>query len=174
MAKVIFLDRDGVINKCAKEHEYITVWENFEFLENVPEAIKLLNRAGYKIVVVSNQRGVARGVMTKNEVDELHKRVNEYLDSKDANIDYFLYCPHEVGECSCRKPEIGLFLAAERLFDIDKLNSYMIGDSESDIIAGHNFGVKTVFIGNHNSLADICCSSLYEAVQIILAGRMYV
>ena len=174
MVKVIFLDRDGVINKCAKEHEYITQWENFEFLENVPKAIKLLNDAKYKIVVISNQRGIARGVMTKNEVDELHKRVNEYLNKKDTNIDLFLYCPHEIGECNCRKPGIGLFLAAERLFNVDKSHSYMIGDNESDIIAGHDFGVKTVFIGDHNSLADICCNSLYEAVQIILAGRRYV
>jgi D-glycero-D-manno-heptose 1,7-bisphosphate phosphatase len=169
MVKVIFLDRDGVINKCAKEHEYITRWEDFQFLENVPEAIKLLNDAGYKIVVISNQRGIARGVMTKDEVDELHKRANEYLNKKDANIDFFLYCPHDIGECNCRKPEIGLFLAAERLLDVDKLHSYMIGDSESDIASGHNFGVKTVFIGDHNSLAHICCKSLYEAVQIILA-----
>lgn len=171
MAKVIFLDRDGIINKPAKEHEYITRWENFEFLENVPEAIKLLNDAGYKIVVISNQRGITRGIMTKDEVDELHKRVNEYLNKKDANIDCFLYCPHEIGKCNCRKPDIGLFLAAERLYDVDKPHSYMIGDSESDIVAGHSFGVKTVFIGGCNSLADICCESLYEAVQIILHGN---
>ncbi|MBL4934677.1 HAD family hydrolase [Clostridium sp. YIM B02515] len=172
MVKVIFLDRDGVINKCAKEHEYITQWENFEFLENVPKAIKLLTDAKYKIVVISNQRGIARGVMTKNEVDELHKRVNEYLNSKDTNIDLFLYCPHEIGECNCRKPGIGLFLAAEKLFNVDKSHSYMIGDSDSDIAAGHNFGVKTIFIGDYNNLADICCKSLYEAVQIILGiGR---
>ncbi len=169
MEKVIFLDRDGVINKCAKEHEYITRWEDFEFLENVPEAIKSLNHVGYKVVVISNQRGIARGIMTKHEVDELHKKVNEYLNKKAANIDCFLYCPHETYECNCRKPEIGLFLAAEKLFQVDKLHSYMIGDSESDIMAGHKFGVKTVFIGGHNSLADICCKSLYEAVQIILA-----
>lgn len=168
MVKVIFLDRDGVINKCAKDHEYITRWENFEFLENVTEAIRLLNDAEYKIVVISNQRGIARGIVTKDEVDELHKRVNEYLNKKSANIDCFLYCPHEIGECNCRKPDIGLFLATERLYDVDKSHSYMIGDSESDIVAGHNFGAKTVFIGGYNSLADICCKSLYEAVQIVL------
>ena len=168
MAKVIFLDRDGVINKCAKEHQYITRWENFEFLERVPEAIRLLNNAGYKIVVVSNQRGIARGITTKVEVDELHKRVNEYLNQRGANIDCFLYCPHEIGKCNCRKPDIGLFLAAERLYDVDKSHSYMIGDSESDIVAGNNFGVKTVFVGGYNSLADICCKNLYEAVQAVL------
>lgn len=174
MVKVIFLDRDGVINKCAKEHEYITRWESFEFLENVPEAIRLLNDAEYKIVVISNQRGIARGIMAKDEVDELHKRVNAYLNSKGANIDFFLYCPHEIGECNCRKPGIGLFLASERLYDVDKSHSYMIGDSESDIVAGRNFGVNTIYIGGYNSLADICCKSLYEAVQIVLAeGRRY-
>ncbi|MCX7922552.1 MAG: HAD family hydrolase [Clostridia bacterium] len=171
MAKVIFLDRDGVINKCAKEHEYITQWEYFEFLENVPGAIRLLNNEEYKIVVISNQRGIARGIMTKDEVDELHQRVNEYLNNNGANIDCFLYCPHETGKCNCRKPDIGLFLAAERLFEVDKIHSYMIGDSESDIIAGKNYGVKTVFIGEYNSLADVCCKSLYEAVQIILKGE---
>jgi D-glycero-D-manno-heptose 1,7-bisphosphate phosphatase len=168
MVKVIFLDRDGVMNKCAKQHEYITRWENFEFLENVTEAISLLNDAEYKIVVISNQRGIARGIMTQDEVDELHKRVNEYLNNKGANIDCFLYCPHEMGECNCRKPDIGLLLSAERVYDVDKSHSYMIGDSESDIVTGYNFGVKTVFIGGYHSLADICCKSLYEAVQIVL------
>lgn len=171
MAKVIFLDRDGVINKCAKEHEYINRWENFEFLEKVPEAIRFLNKADYKIVVVSNQRGIARGIITKNEVDKLHNKVNEYLKSVGANIDCFLYCPHEIGKCNCRKPDIGLFLSAERLYEVEKSRSYMIGDSESDVIAGNNFGVKTVFVGGYNNLADICCESLYEAVQIILNGE---
>jgi HAD superfamily hydrolase (TIGR01662 family) len=107
--------------------------------------------------------------MTNDEVDKLHKRINGYLNNNGANIDLFLYCSHEIGECNCRKPDIGLFLRAERLYDIDKSHSYMIGDSESDILAGYNFGVKTVFIGRDNSLADICCENLYEAVQIILS-----
>lgn len=171
MVDVIFLDRDGVINKCAKEHQYITCWETFKFLEGVPRAIKLLNDAGYKVVVISNQRAIARGMATKDQVDELHKRVNEFLNKQGANIDYFLYCPHEIGQCNCRKPDIGLFLAAERLLEVDKSHSYMIGDSQSDIVAGNKYGVKTIFIGGPNSLADISCQSLYEAVQIILARR---
>jgi len=171
VVKVVFLDRDGVINKRAKKHEYIFKWEAFEFLENVPEAIRLLNNAEYKVIVISNQRGIARGIMTKGEVEELHKKVNESLNKEGANIDCFFYCPHEIGECNCRKPDIGLFLEAESLYEIDKSLSYMVGDSESDIVAGINFGVKTVFVDGYCSLADICCKNLYEAVQVILNQR---
>jgi histidinol phosphatase-like enzyme len=88
-----------------------------------------------------------------------------------ANIDLFLYCPHDIGECNCRKPDIGLFLEAERFFDVDKSQSYMIGDRESDIAAGRDYGVKTILIGAHHSLADLCCKTLYEAVQVVLEGR---
>lgn len=171
MDKVVFLDRDGVINKNAKEHEYITCWADFEFLANVPEAIYSLNNAGYKVVVVSNQRGIARGITTRAAVDELHKKINEYLNKMGAGIDCFLYCPHDIAECSCRKPNTGLFLASERLFDVDKSRSYMIGDRASDIEAGHTYGVKTIFVGGYNGQADTCCKDLYEAVKIILHGE---
>lgn len=165
--KIVFLDRDGVINKCAAPHEYIINWDKFKFLENVPRAIMVLNNAGYKVVIISNQRCIALGIATSEQIEELHGRLNEELQKHNAHIDAFYYCPHNIGECDCRKPEIGLFHKVEQLFEVDKLNSYMIGDSESDVLAGQRYGVTTIFIGN-KKIGDFQCSSLYEATKIIL------
>jgi len=165
--KIVFLDRDGVINKCAKPHEYIAKWEDFEFIDHVPEAIKLLNDACYKVVVISNQRCVACGIATLEEVNALHEKLNEVLAKSGAHIDAFYICPHDIGTCKCRKPKIGLFLQAEQDFSVDKNRSYMIGDSESDIIAGQRYGIETIFIGDR-IIGDFQCGSLYEATKNIL------
>jgi len=167
MDRVLFLDRDGVINKCAAPHEYITSWDKFELLENVPEAIKLMNDSGYKVVIITNQRCIARGIATAKQVEALHERLNEELSMYGAHIDAFYYCPHDIGECNCRKPEIGLFLKAEQNLDVDKSQSYMIGDSESDILAGQRFGVHTIFIGDYVRNYDMRFSSLLEAAKFI-------
>lgn len=163
----MFLDRDGVINKCAKAHEYITKWEDFKLLYRVPEAIKLLNNAGYKVIVISNQRCVAHGITTLEKVNVLHEKLNDVLTQGGAHIDAFYVCPHDIGTCKCRKPETGLFLQAEQNFSVDKEQSYMIGDSEADIIAGQRYGVKTIFIGD-KKIGNYQCGSLYEASKIIL------
>jgi len=168
MEKVIFLDRDGVINSRAQEHEYITCREQFIVLELVPEAVALLNRNGFKVVVVSNQRGIARGLMTEEDLKIIHRKLDQVLEKKNAHIDYYFHCPHNIGECDCRKPETGLLQKAEKIMDIDKSSSYMIGDSESDILAGRRYGVKTIFIGNGNKEADVCSNTLYDAVKYIL------
>ncbi|MCC8104936.1 MAG: HAD family hydrolase [Clostridiales bacterium] len=142
--KAVFLDRDGLINRQALPHQYITKWEEFEFLPNVPEAIRELNNAGYLVLIVTNQRGIARGIVTMEEVEELHHQMCKTLEANGAGIDGIYVCPHNDGECHCRKPEIGLFLQAEQEFEIDKESSWMVGDSESDAQAGKNYGVRTI------------------------------
>ena len=143
-AKTIFLDRDGVINRQPAPHDYVKRWEEFEFLPGVPQAIRRLNEAGYRVLVVTNQRGIALQRMTTDDVNDIHSHMREELAKNGAHVDGIYVCPHDYGQCRCRKPDIGLFLQAERDFEIDKRASYMIGDDKSDIIAGQRYGVKGI------------------------------
>lgn len=146
--KTVFLDRDGVINKCAAPHCYISKWEEFHFLPGAIEGIRSLNKAGYLVLIVSNQRGIARGLYTRKDVDELHEKMCNVLKENDAYIDGIYICPHDDRVCSCRKPLPGLFYQAENEWMIDKEHSWCIGDFESDILAGRDYGVKTILIGS--------------------------
>lgn len=144
--KAVFLDRDGVINRCAPPHKYIRTWDEFTFLPGAIEGIRRLNEAGFQIFVITNQRGIARGLMTMEDLAMLHTRMCEQLEQAGARIDGIYVCPHGEGVCDCRKPRIGLFKQVERQSPIDKVHSWMIGDSQSDILSGQTYGVKTVLI----------------------------
>ena len=157
MNKTVFLDRDGLINRQAPPHEYISERKDFEILPKVPEAIKALNEAGYLIILVTNQRGISRGMLTMEKLNDIHKFMCEEIEKYGAHIDDIYICPHDNGQCRCRKPDIGLFLQAEKNFKIDKSASWMVGDSETDVEAGRRYGVKTILT-----------KDLYEAVQTIL------
>jgi D-glycero-D-manno-heptose 1,7-bisphosphate phosphatase len=177
MNKAAFLDRDGVINqKAPTEDEYITRWEEMELLPGVVEAIALLNRAGFQVIVVSNQRCVAKGLLTVSELDSLHQRLCNELEALGAKIDESYYCPHEEQPpCSCRKPEPGMLFKAASEHQIDLNSSWMIGDSEKDVEAGRRAGCRTARIlrprvapdGN----AEVFARSLLEAVQQILRAE---
>lgn len=144
MRKAVFLDRDGVINRQAPIHDYIKTWDAFEFLPGVAGAIRELNEAGYLVLIISNQRGVARGMMTMETVREIDRRMCAELAKEGAHIDGIYVCPHDYGQCTCRKPDIGLFLQAERDFPIDKAASWTIGDSDIDVEAGRRYGTRTI------------------------------
>jgi histidinol-phosphate phosphatase family domain/HAD-superfamily hydrolase, subfamily IIIA len=171
LGKTVFLDRDGVINACAKEHDYIKTWGEFRFLNGTIAAIRMLNEAGYQVIVVTNQRGVAQGLMTEQDVDYIHECMCRELAKQGGHIDAIYVCPHEKGKCTCRKPQTGLFLQAERRFRIDKSFSWMIGDSESDMEAGKRYGVKTIFLGEGNPV-ECSCNSLKDAARIILESEL--
>ena len=161
--KIAFLDRDGVINEKAPEHDYIKSWNDFHFKQGAIEGIRLLNTKGFKVVVVTNQRGIARGLMSQDDLENIHIKMCEYLQSNNARIDAIFYCPHEKGTCSCRKPDIGLFLQAEKVFNIEKSQSIMIGDSLSDIEAGENYGVKAYLLASEESLKNLLASLIILA-----------
>ena len=152
MEKVIFLDRDGTLNV---EVNYLHRKEDLVLLPGVPEALKAFKDQGYKLVVITNQAGVARGYYTEEDVKELHRYMNELLAGQGAGIDAFYYCPHHpehgIGKykipCHCRKPETGMFEMAEQDVEVDKASSWMIGDKLIDIEAGRNYGVRTVLVG---------------------------
>ena len=174
MKRAAFLDRDGVINRRPPEGQYVTRWEELQFLPGVPEAIILLTRAGYEVYVVTNQRGVAKGLLTQDELESIHQWMCQELAEAGAVITKVYYCPHEKHPpCTCRKPAPGMLLTAAQSYDLDLASSWMVGDSDIDVAAGRNAGCKTVRIVQKdaigNSDADLSAPSLIAAVHQILA-----
>jgi D-glycero-D-manno-heptose 1,7-bisphosphate phosphatase len=173
MPKAAFLDRDGVINRKAPDGQYITRWEDVEFLPRVAEAIALLNQAGFSVIVVSNQRGVAKGLVSVKELERIHRLMVEHLAASNASLRAIYYCPHDITPaCACRKPAPGMLFQAAREHRIDLPNSWMVGDSDIDVQAGRNAGCKTARILRSDVIpkieADLSAASLCEAVQKLI------
>lgn len=173
MQKAVFLDRDGVVNRKAPEGEYVTCWEQMDFLPGVANAIELLNRAGFHVIVISNQRCVAKGLITRTGVERLHDRMRHALAQAGAIVDAVYYCPHEKdGDCNCRKPQPGMLLRAKQEHGIDLAASWMIGDSETDVEAGRIAGCRTARllqdVPQTGSQADLFAPFLLEATRKIL------
>lgn len=150
MKRAVFLDRDGTINI---EKEYLYLTKDFEFVPGVPAAIKKLNDAGFLVIVVSNQSGVARGYYTEDDVYYLHSHIDNLLAEHGAHIDAWLFCPHHPDgrgsyalPCTCRKPEPGMLLQAAKRFHVDLEKSFMIGDKLIDIVAGKKAGCHSSFM----------------------------
>lgn len=173
MNKAAFLDRDGVLIRKAPEGQYVTRWDDSEVLPGAIEAVGLFNDTGVMVVVISNQRCVGRGLVTAEEVDALHARMRIVFRTAGARIDDIYYCPHDAEPpCPCRKPEPGMLLEAARVYDIDLQDSWMIGDSESDVRAGHAAGCKTVRLIDaevaDSGTGDLRATSLLDATREIL------
>lgn len=145
MDKILFLDRDGVINKKAPPHQHITTPDDFIILPNVKEALLYAKAKGYKIIVITNQRSVPKEIY-----DMIHTKMLTDL----PEIEDVFVCPHEDGKCNCRKPLPGLFYQAANKYDVDKEQSLMIGDSQSDLDAATAYGIKAILTTN-----------LYETVK---------
>ena len=141
----MFLDRDGIINQKALEHDYIKNWDEFHFLPGVKEAIRRIREKGYLVIVVTNQRGIARGLMTEKDLEGIHRKMCEELQKHGASIDDIFYCPHDIKDnCTCRKPQPGMLIQAQKKWDIDFAQSYIIGDSNSDVEAGQRVGCRGI------------------------------
>jgi D-glycero-D-manno-heptose 1,7-bisphosphate phosphatase len=182
LSRAVFLDRDGVINQRPPEGDYITRWEDFHILPGVAEGIALLNHAGYSVIVVTNQRCIAKGLITEADLQTMHEGMTGVLERSGAKIDATYYCPHETDPpCDCRKPAPGMLLSAARSRGIDLQTSWMIGDSDNDVAAGANAGCKTARvvatdatsierapISEATIAADIVAASLLDAVRQIL------
>lgn len=170
--RFVFLDRDGVVNRKAPSGAYVISWDQFEILPGVESAIADLNQTHRRVIVVTNQRGVALGRMSESDLRAVHEGLKIYLGSHEAHLDAIYYCPHDVGQCGCRKPATGLFQRAFTDFpDARAGNSAMIGDSYSDMLAGATMGMKTILITDSAhadiravELANACARSLREAV----------
>lgn len=142
----LFLDRDGVINV---EKNYLHKIEDFEFIDGIFELCKKYQELGYKIIVVTNQSGIARGYYSENDFEKLTAWMIQTFREKGIVIDGIYHCPHHPdisGACSCRKPEPGMLLDAAKEHAIDLANSILVGDSERDIVAAHRVGVKESYL----------------------------
>ena len=159
----LFLDRDGVINKKI-EGDYVRSWSQFEFLPKTIEALKILSTIFGRIIIVTNQRGIGRGLMTEKDLLNIHKKMMKTFYKEGIKIDKIYYCPHDYKKeiCDCRKPKIGMALQAKKDFsEIDFSKSIMVGDSLSDIEFGKNAGMKSILIGYNNDKI-LSFNSLYE------------
>jgi len=149
--RAVFLDRDGTINEDVVhlDHE-----GDLELIEGAAAGIALLNEAGFKVVIVTNQSVVARGRITELQLQQIHLTLSEMLSASGARFDAIYYCPHHpaagIGEylvnCDCRKPKPGMLLQASRELDIDLQRSFIVGDKLSDLAAGRAAGCRDVLV----------------------------
>lgn len=145
--KVIFLDRDGVINKYPGDKLYVTSLRKFKFLPNAKKAVALLSKNGYRIFVASNQAGVGKGTYSQKTLDIITAKLLADIQKSGGRIDKVYYCTHrkEAG-CACRKPKPGLLKQAAREFKFNLKNVYFIGDTTRDIFTAHAAGCKAVLV----------------------------
>jgi histidinol-phosphate phosphatase family protein len=176
---VVFLDRDGVIN--VDRRDYVKSWAEFKFLPQVFEALRLLKKNNLRVVVVTNQSAVGRGLMSIRTLREIHKKMLRAIEAKGGRIEAIYFCPHRPDEnCKCRKPKPGMVLRAKKDLKIDLSRSYLVGDSRKDVGLAQSVGVKCVRVSSRISAKQpprhrqwatdwpLLAGSLREAVDIIL------
>lgn len=159
----LFLDRDGVLNRKI-ENGYVLDPSMLEILPGVTEAIRNLSNIFGRIIVVTNQRGIGRGMMTEKDLQSIHAVLLEKVKEDGGRIDGIFYCPHNIeGNCDCRKPKPGLALKAKQIFpEINFAKSIMVGDSDSDIEMGKLLGMVTVKISQDGSRGNSKSDFLFE------------
>lgn len=176
--KAIFLDRDGTINKYVG---FVRKKEEFELLPHVSETIRKFNELGFLVIIITNQPVIARGEVSYEELEVIHNKMETLLGNDGAYVDAIYYCPHHPDkgfdgeivdlkiDCDCRKPKPGLIFKAAEDFNIDLENSWMIGDSENDIVAGKRAGCKTILVNeNYNDYKqDFYVTDIKEILNII-------
>ena len=183
MNKAIFLDRDGVVNV---EKNFVLSPEEMELIKEAPEAIRLINNSSYLAIVVTNQSAVARNLISLDELSRIHQKLQSDLKEKGAYLDAIYYCPHHpdydsskgnpelIIDCTCRKPKAGMLLRASEEWQLNLKQSYLIGDSERDVLAGKAAGCITIGvrtgknIENFSVVPDFVFDNVLEATEFIL------
>ncbi|MCB0282767.1 MAG: HAD family hydrolase [Calditrichae bacterium] len=185
MNKAVFLDRDGTINE---EMGYINHISRFKIFDYFFPALKILKDLGYKVIIITNQSGIARGYFSESLVKEIHSSLKLEAQNKGTEIDGIYYCPHHKDgiiekysiECTCRKPKPGLILKAKQEHDINFSESFMIGDRYKDMEFAFKNGLKTIMvmtgygIGEYTyqkntwpQLPDYICENILQAAETI-------
>ena len=170
--KTIFLDRDGVINK---EVSYLHMIKDCEFIDGIFEACNYFQNIGFTIVIITNQSGIARGLFTENDYQILTDWITEQFNKKGIHLLDIFHCPHGPDSlCNCRKPMPGMLFEAQNKYDIDKTNSWLIGDKEVDIIAANNAGISNTILlrSGHKLNEDISkakhiLDSVIDSIKVI-------
>ncbi len=151
--RAIFIDRDGTINL---DVHYLDDPDKFEMYPGVGEGVKKLKDSGFKVIVITNQSGIARGYFTEKQLSDIHERMKKEFREFDVMLDGIYYCPHHPDDnCNCRKPNTGLFEKAIREHNIDVKKSYMLGDKILDVGAGKKIGARTVLVPEPNMREEI-------------------
>ncbi|NQT06462.1 MAG: HAD-IIIA family hydrolase [Candidatus Omnitrophica bacterium] len=183
--KIIFLDRDGVINKDPAgwtKHSYVTCPGDFHFLPGAKEAIKKLTDAGYEIIVLSNQAGISRGYYNTEALKAINEKMLKEITASGGRIRSTHYCHHKTDDgCNCRKPKTGLFEMATKAMKLDFNETFFIGDGSMDVEAGKKVGCKTILLlCGKSKLEDVKAwkykpdyikKDLSEAVDWLLEGE---
>jgi len=170
----LFLDRDGVINE-KRENDYVKNWGEFSFTNGAIDAISRLSNIFGKILVVTNQRGVGKGIMTEMQLLSIHDELTKAANQSGGRIDKIFYCTDLLDTSDCRKPNIGMALKAKMYFpEIDFRKSIMIGDSMTDIEFGKRLNMYTIYISKTQlqselfKIADYKCDSLFHAAEHLI------
>jgi D-glycero-D-manno-heptose 1,7-bisphosphate phosphatase len=172
--RAVFLDRDGVINRKMPEGDYVKNWSEFIFLPGVFEALEILKANEILSIVITNQACITKGIITEIQLLDIHNKMQREIQAHNGNIDAIYFCPHDLSaRCECRKPKPGLILRAiedflKKEIKINSNESFLIGDTESDIIAGQAAGLMTIKIGNPQEFTAPAGKSLLEAVRKIV------
>jgi len=163
MNKAVFIDRDGVINND-EGHYYVYKPEDFKLNKDIIEGFQVLQKAGYKLIIITNQGGVAKGEYTEDDVEIVHGHFLQIMFDNEIRITDIYYCPHHntVSDCDCRKPKPGMIMQAIDEHQIDKNHSYLIGDSARDIEAGTAAGLKQCFKIEANASILPACKAIVE------------
>ena len=153
LKKVVFLDRDGVINRDSPD--YIKSWAEFEFLPGSIDAIRRLSASGFTIIVITNQSAINRGMVPVRELEHMHKRMRQAVAEGGGEIRDIFFCPHTPDEgCDCRKPLPGLIHSAQKAYHADLSDACMVGDNATDILCARNAGcARAVLVRTGNFLA---------------------
>lgn len=159
MSKAVFIDRDGVINSDEGLY-YIYKPEDFKLNDGIVDNIFNLKKAGYAVIVISNQGGIGKGLYTTKDCDKLHEMLKAELALKGVVLDEIYYCPHhpDICNCLCRKPASLLLEKAIARFGIEISKSYLIGDSKRDIEAAEKVGIKGILVNKNSNIKEVCNS----------------
>lgn len=180
--RVIFLDRDGVINRYPGDTKYVTAWKEFHFLPRVRLAIAKLHKNRFRLFVISNQAGVNKGIFSQETLDAITKKMLYEIEESGGKIEGAYYCTHRQDEnCSCRKPKVGLIDMIKKKFPVDLKNSFFIGDTIRDVHTARLAGCKSILVlsgkeklsnrQNWQAQPDFIFKNLYAATRFILEQK---
>lgn len=152
----ILLDRDGVLNKRPPRAHYVRAWDEFEWLPGARDALRLLNGANFHVIVVTNQAGISRGLVTEEAIQRIHRQMVLEAAREGGRIDAVYYCPHQSSDgCECRKPKPGLVFQAQRTFSLELSQTLLVGDDEVDAQAAKAAGCPWALVSPERLLLDI-------------------